>query len=264
VEDAERFKLLGTYRTPRCRIGQRVRCAVQGEVVIVALSDAPIPWPLWHSGSHLVPVVYKGLLRAVRRESEQAVVHWWGVGVELVWKPRKALGVELVNEGTYRLKRDYAAEPWFIEARAEAHAKARDPERCAKIAASKQGKPRPAHVVQAVIDAHLGTHHSEETRRQMSESHRRRGTRPPKAGRPWTAEEDELVRTLPIAAAAEKTGRTRCAVASRRLKLGLPDGRTTRWHPTAGVTGRPRIMLDPPSSPVGDEELRRNDLRDGI
>jgi hypothetical protein len=232
VEGAERFRLLGTYQTPRCRVGQRVRCAVRGQVVIVALSDAPIPWPLCRYHGHDAPVVYKSLLRAVRRESEQAVVPWWGVGVELVWKWRKALGVERVNDGTMRLKRAYATKPWFIEARAEAHAKARDPERCAKIAAAKRGKPRPAHVVQAVIDAHLGTRHSEETRRKMSESHRRRGTWPPKAGRPWTPAEDQFVRTLPIAAAAKKTGRTPCAVASRRLKLGLPDGRTTRWHPT--------------------------------
>jgi hypothetical protein len=32
MDDAERFSLLGTYRTPRFRIGQRVRCQVRGEV----------------------------------------------------------------------------------------------------------------------------------------------------------------------------------------------------------------------------------------
>jgi hypothetical protein len=86
VEDAERFRLLGTDTTPRCRIGQRVRCAVRGEVVIAALSDAPIPWPLCRYNRHLVPVVYKGLFRAVRRESQLAVVHWWDVCVSAVWK----------------------------------------------------------------------------------------------------------------------------------------------------------------------------------
>jgi hypothetical protein len=234
VEDAERFKLLGTYRTPRCRIGQCVRCAVRGQVVIVPLSDAPIRWPLCRYHGHRAPVVYKGLLRAVRRESEQAVVHWWGVGVELVWKWRKALGVQRSNEGTHRLLCEHAATPEVQAGFAKAHAKARDPERCAKIAAAKRGKPRPAHVIQAMTGARRGTHHSEETRQKMSESHRRRGTWPPKAGRPWTPAEDEFVRTLPIAAAAKKTGRTPCAVASRRLKLGLPDGRTTRWHPPGG------------------------------
>ncbi len=27
--DADRFRLLGTYRTPRCRVGQWVRCRVR-------------------------------------------------------------------------------------------------------------------------------------------------------------------------------------------------------------------------------------------
>ena len=35
MDDADRFRLLGTYRTPRFRIGQRVRCLVQGDVVII-------------------------------------------------------------------------------------------------------------------------------------------------------------------------------------------------------------------------------------
>jgi hypothetical protein len=44
----------------------------------------------------------------------------------------------------------------------------------------------------------------------------------------WTTEEDEAVRTLPPAEAAEKTGRTILAVYRRRSLLGLPDGRH-RW-----------------------------------
>jgi hypothetical protein len=31
MEDTERFRLLGRYRTPRFRIGQRVFCEVRGE-----------------------------------------------------------------------------------------------------------------------------------------------------------------------------------------------------------------------------------------
>jgi hypothetical protein len=38
---------------------------------------------------------------------------------------------------------------------------------------------------------------------------------------PWTAEEDRLVRTLPPAQAAAKTGRTMHAVYGRRRYLGL-------------------------------------------
>jgi len=58
--------------------------------------------------------------------------------------------------------------------------------------------------------------------------HRARGTRPPKAGRPWTAAEDEAIRTLRPAEAARETGRTLGAVNGRRRELRLPDGRAGR------------------------------------
>jgi hypothetical protein len=77
MDDADRFKLLfGPYQAPRFRVGQVVRCEVRGKVRIVGLSDAPIPWPVCRAGKWLVPVVYRGLVKAVRRESEQAVAHW--------------------------------------------------------------------------------------------------------------------------------------------------------------------------------------------
>jgi hypothetical protein len=79
--------------------------------------------------------------------------------------------------------------------------------------------------VEAVRQAHLGKPTSEETKAKQSAAHRARGTRPPKAVRPWTPEEDELVRTLPPDEAAERTGRTLIAVWSHRRVLGLPDGR---------------------------------------
>ena len=59
----------------------------------------------------------------------------------------------------------------------------------------------------------------------MSEAHKRRGTRPPAAGRPWTADEDELLSTLPAAEVARRTGRTLTAVYNRRIDLGMPAGR---------------------------------------
>jgi hypothetical protein len=44
VNDRDRFRLLfGSYRTPRFRYGRKVLCAVRGEVVVVGLSDGPIP-----------------------------------------------------------------------------------------------------------------------------------------------------------------------------------------------------------------------------
>ena len=47
MASVDRHKLhFGPYRTPRFRYGQRVECAVRGELTIKALSTAPIPWPL--------------------------------------------------------------------------------------------------------------------------------------------------------------------------------------------------------------------------
>ena len=70
-----------------------------------------------------------------------------------------------------------------------------------------------------------------ETRRKMSAAHKRRGTRPPKAGRPWTAEEEALVRQLAPAEVARRTGRTLKAVYAWRRVLGVPDGRRRRDGP---------------------------------
>jgi hypothetical protein len=234
MEDAERFRLLGKYRTPRFRIGQRVRCQVRGEMVITGMTDAPIQWPVGkHGAGRHTLIVFKDLAMAVRRESNQAICYWWGVCTTAVWKWRKALGVRFVNEGTSRLFREHNKEPWAVAARAKARSKVRDPERCRKISESLRGKPRPPHVVVAARQARLGKPLKEETRKKMSEAHRRCGTLVPGTV-PWTAEDDELVRTLPAEEAVRRTGRSVFAVYARRHKLGVPGGRTK----SAGRTGR--------------------------
>jgi hypothetical protein len=55
----------------------------------------------------------------------------------------------------------------------------------------------------------------------MSETHRRRGSRPPSGGKPWTVEEDALVRTLPAADVVARTGRSVRAVYARRHRLEI-------------------------------------------
>jgi hypothetical protein len=87
VNDADHFRLLGTYRTPRFRYGNSVRCEVRGEVVIVGLSDGPIPWLVGERRrGRPCLVVYRGLARAVRRQAEQAVAHWWGISEQTFGK----------------------------------------------------------------------------------------------------------------------------------------------------------------------------------
>ena len=94
-----------------------------------------------------------------------------------------------------------------------------------------RARPRPPHVVEAMRRGRLGTPQSEAARAKMSEAHRRRGTGPPKAGRPWTAEEEALLRQLPPAEVARRTGRTLKAVYAWRRVLGEPDGRRRKAGP---------------------------------
>jgi hypothetical protein len=92
MTDADRFRLLGTYKTPRFRVGDVVRCLLRGWVPIVGVSVAPIPWPLGGKlGERCSPVVYQDLADAVRCESPSAVAHWWGVSAGTVRKWRRRL-----------------------------------------------------------------------------------------------------------------------------------------------------------------------------
>ena len=178
--DAERFRLrFGPYRTPRFKYGAKVKDARRGEVKIVGLSDAPIPWPIAAKRGGKSPVLFGALVRAVRRESNQAVAKAWGVSGQTVTAWRKALGIGPNTDGTSKLRSAHFHEPWARKAQKKAWAKARDPQRRAKIAASRRGKPRPLHVVEAMRKAHLGKPLPAETRRKMSEAHKRRGSWPP-------------------------------------------------------------------------------------
>jgi hypothetical protein len=74
MDDADRRKPLGKYTTPRFRHGQIVTCEVRGEVRIVGLTDARIPWPIGQTigGRARGLIIFKGLARAVCKESGTA------------------------------------------------------------------------------------------------------------------------------------------------------------------------------------------------
>jgi hypothetical protein len=75
MTDDDRFRLLfGPYRTPRFAYGSGVFCEVRGRVTVYGLSDGPIPWPVGKRGRAKALVVYKGLAKALRRESNQLCV----------------------------------------------------------------------------------------------------------------------------------------------------------------------------------------------
>ena len=215
---------IGRYKTPRFQYGSVVFDIVRGDVQIVALTDAPIPWPIGRSiatrGRSLI--VFADLERAIRTEANQTVCRLFGVTAQTVSKWRKALGVGLTNPGTKRLRRTLLMPrlPAMRE-RIDYHA----PERIAKISQARTGKPRPAHVVEAVRQAHIGRVASAAERQRLSDAHRKRGTRPPKAGRAWTDAEETILRTHSAPEAAKLTGRSLTACYQRRAVLKLPDGR---------------------------------------
>jgi hypothetical protein len=157
---------------------------------------------------------------------------------------RKALGVPVTTEGTSRLRAEHFDEPWALKARAKAQAQRRDPEldgdRRAKVAASKRGKHRPRHVIEAMRAGRLGKPHSEATRRKMSEAQRRRRTRPPNAGPAWKRREDALLGTMPDPDVAQRTGRTAVAVRRRRAVLRIKrflKGRSSRKRVATSLQG---------------------------
>ena len=235
VTAAERVALLhGPYRTPEVRIGRTVLVdEVRGlEVVVVGLTDARIPWPIGkpRHGRARAPVVFGDLERAVRLEANQAVCYWFGVTPQTVSKWRKALDVPQANEGTHRLHSIAAHEPGVAAGRAKAHAMQHDPkrdsERRQKIAVALAGRPKRWKSIQKMAKAKTGMKPTAETRQKLRESAiRRKSFLQFKHGRPWNAEEDEIVRNLPPRKAALKLGRLLGAVYARRYALKFPDGR---------------------------------------
>ena len=244
----DRVKLLfGPYRTPRCKMGGSLRCVMRERVKVAGLTDARIPWPYVPQpggNGHRSLILCGDLVKAVRRESETAVAYWWGVSAQTVWKWRKALGVEKNTEGTIDLNRRWSPETVLNEEATRKRMESmKSPERAAKIAAARRGKPRPTHVIEALRKANTGKKASEEARRRMSEAHKRRGTIPPAmAGPLWTPEEDALLGTMPDKDVAERIGRTPTAVPAHRSDLGIPNffkrkppRKPPRWTPEKDV-----------------------------
>lgn len=227
MRDRNRLKLLfGPYRPPRCRVGGRLTCAIRGKVKVVGMSDAPIQWPQTkrRDGSGRPYLIVAGdLVKAIRRESEIAVAYWWGVSPLTVWTWRKALGVPVTTEGTSRLRSAWS--PWSVQSnlanrrRAKAY---RSPERSAKIAAARRGKPRPPHVVAILRRCNQERVFSPVYRAKLSAANKRRGAWPPAAkGPPWTSEEEAMLGTMPDGELAKKIGRTESAVKQRRCLRGI-------------------------------------------
>lgn len=218
----------GPYFTPRYRIGHAVHCERFGEVVIVGTSSGRIPWPLGRkpgSRGRASLVLYGDLAKSVQRETRAAICYWWGCSGAAAQAMRKALDVPRMTEGASIRQQEVEQLPAVKAGRRKAWANARDPERRRKIAEARTGKRRPLGLMAALHKRNRGRRTPDSSRAKISDAHRRLGTRPPWLNPPWSALDDELVRTLPAKAAAERTGRTLSAIYNRRNVLQVPDGR---------------------------------------
>jgi predicted transcriptional regulator len=205
---------------PRFQVGRFLKCSMRGKVLVRGIHEALVQWPytLRNGGGQPLLILCGDLARAVRRESEIAVAHWWGASQTTVWKWRKELGVEATNKGTSALRARWAPESCQSDnANARRMPTLKSPERAAKIAAAKRGKPRPQHVIDS-----MRRKPSAETRQKYREAAIRRGACPPAAGRPFTPEEDALLGTAKDREIAKKLDRDLQTIQKRRNRLGIP------------------------------------------
>jgi hypothetical protein len=167
--------LFGPYRTPLCRAGGVLACAVRGRVVVRGLSDAPMPWPVEVSpaqrGGRAAPVVCGGLLKALRRESSVAVQHWFGLSEGTVARWRRALGVPRATHGTARLYRQNALRT-FSRPKVRAEALAWTDEKREKVAALRRGRPMHPNAARALREANARRVYGQAERARMSEVQR--------------------------------------------------------------------------------------------
>ena len=144
------------------------------------------------------------LVRAVQRESVEAVSHHWDVCRAVVQKWRKVLGVEEFNEGTRQLRAMAGGIGWQ-------HRQARGLERRQNVTgriSPRLAKPRPLRRPATSLAVKV----------RMA----RTGRHPDPDLRLWTPAEEKLLGTDSDAAIARRLGRTVSAVAARRNASGLP------------------------------------------
>jgi len=194
VNDQERYRLyFGPYEPPRLPPGKMGRCHMRGRVRVGIWSNGNIPWPRRYRTNSLI--LCGDLVRAVRRESAQAVAWHWGVTLVTVFKWRKALKVPPVTAGTRRVR-----EKWRTEFRQHhrypEQIALRNVQVCRRYPRRRESPPT-REAIRGLMERGL-------------------------FAKPWTRKEEALLGTMSDAEAGRKVGRSVTAVKSRRNLLGIP------------------------------------------
>ena len=161
------------------------------------------------------------LVDAVKRESEAAVMHWWGVSDSTVRKWRRALGVPRMTPGTIRLHRKWAPERFGPDTVGKAREAVKTPEVRAKISKARIGLSLHPNSRKALLDAVSKPKsaawkegHSERMREQWQNGTRRHHLA-------WTDEEIALLGTATDREVGEQVGRQAASVRMKRVKMGI-------------------------------------------
>lgn len=227
----------GPYPLPSIKPGDKAQCRVAGEVVCGGLVDCRIgPWPRRRKTGKPSLIVCGSLVRALKHESELAIVHWWGASVVTVWKWRRALGIGRVTKGTSELLSGNA-DGWreTDECRAVLTANARDEQNRAASADRKRGKPASAATKAALLRA-AKKRKTKKHRENIGRALKAIGAHPP-VERPWTEKEEALLGATLDRHVAKMIGRTVAAVRARRRQLGIPMSRHARLRMQAFKRG---------------------------
>jgi hypothetical protein len=216
MKDQDRFELLfGPYEPPRIPRNGMLLCKHRGYLKVgKAWSDGPIPWPRRYRTASII--LCGDLVRAVQKESVEAVSYHWGVCRNVVQIWRRALDVPEVNPGTRHLLRETHRDS-ESDARQRAILRAETPRAVLK--------PEPllherAHPLLRLSTSRLVKDRMARTGRHINPDLRL-----------WTRKEDELLGSAPDEQIARKIKRSKAAVAVRRNALGIAAWNAAYFRP---------------------------------
>jgi hypothetical protein len=211
-----KYGRFGGYLSPVVVMGTFVPCDVRGIVRVVSMSAGPIAWPIGEKDGQRSLIIFKGLARALQKESAERIAAWWGIDQAIVRRWQAGERVPLVAERwTHSGDVPAADDPedrrkaWQVDDDAPDSAALPPPPATSPPATSPPATAWPKSWHPPVVD---GDAHAAEFSRK----------------RRWEPWEDDLVRTCTVEEVVRQTKRKPAAVWARRYRLGVSAPRTSR------------------------------------